>query len=363
MSLSSRPLGLLAELTHACPLHCPYCSNPLVVSKPGKALSTAAWDSAIGQAAEMGVLQCSLSGGEPLLFKDLDRLITTARREGLYTNLITSSVGLTAARAVSLKDAGLDNVQISFQADSAELGDSIAGARVHQAKLDAARHVTDAGLNLSVNVVLHRFSIERIGPLADLAASLGANRVELAHVQFYGWAFENRRLLLPTRGQIRLADEAIVKIKERYRGAMEVLYVGSDYFEARPKPCMGGWGARFLTIDPDGFVLPCPTARSIPGMRFDNVSDTTLKSIWEGSEAFQRFRGDQWMEEPCRTCEFKTADFGGCRCQAALLTGNAAATDPICRLSPRRTEIDALLEEAGGDLSEAKFRTAPLRGS
>lgn len=358
-----RPLGLLAEVSHACPLHCPYCSNPTFVSGREQPLPTEIWQRAIAEAAEMGVLQCSFSGGEPLLFRDLDSLIAVARRERMYTNLITSGVGLTAERADRLKEAGLDNVQVSFQADSAEMGDRIAGARVHSLKLDAAGAVRAAGLNLSLNVVLHRHSIDRLAALANLAEQLGASRIELAHVQFYGWAFANRGLLLPTREQMLRADDAVGEIRERYRGSIEVLYVKSDYYDARPKPCMGGWGARYLTIDPDGFVLPCPTARSIPGMSFANVRDWTLKTIWEDSDAFQRFRGYGWMQEPCRSCEFRTADFGGCRCQAALLAGDPAATDPVCRLSPRRGEVDALLDVASeAPIGAATFRQAPARG-
>jgi pyrroloquinoline quinone biosynthesis protein E len=330
----------------------------------GFPLATNNWESVITQAAELGVLQCSFSGGEPLLFRDLAILVGLARKEGLYTNLITSAVGLNAARAAELKEAGLDNVQISFQADSALLGDAIAGARVHELKLAAAKVVREAGLNLSMNVVMHRFSVDLMPEMAELAYSLGATRIELAHVQFYGWAFENRRLLLPTREQMTRADEAIPNIKEKYKGAMEVLYVKSDYFDARPKACMGGWGSRFMTVDPEGFVLPCPTARSIPEMAFANVGEAQLKWIWEESEAFQKFRGFDWMQEPCRSCEFKTVDFGGCRCQAALLTGEAASTDPVCGFSPNRNKLDAMLREvAVGELGELAFRIAPARVS
>lgn len=355
-----RPYGLLVELTHECPLHCPYCSNPPKIKGGFEALGPEHWQSAIAQAAELGVLQCSFSGGEPLLNKHLSTLVETARKEGLYTNLITSGIGLTQDRAAQLKQAGLDNVQISFQTDSSELGDSIAGAKVHERKLVAARLVKEAGMNLSINVVLHRFSIDRIDELANLAGNLGASRIELAHTQFYGWAFDNRRLLLPTPEQMQAADEAVVGIKERYNGVVEVLYVKSDYYDKRPKPCMGGWGQKFLTIDPWGFVLPCPTARSIPNMEFANVRDLSLKSIWLESEAFQRFRGFDWMPELCKSCEFHTVDFGGCRCQAALLTGDAGSTDPVCDLSPHRQLLDRLFtNQDQGQISDLKFRTAP----
>lgn len=360
---ASRPLGLLLELTHACPLHCPYCSNPLAISgAAGSSLAASDWENVIAQAAELGVLQCSFSGGEPLLFKELPQLVARARTEGLYTNLITSAVGLNATRATELKEAGLDNIQISFQADSAALGDTIAGAKVHELKLAAAKVVRNAGLNLSVNVVMHRFSVDLMPEMAALAHSLGATRIELAHVQFYGWAFENRRLLLATQEQMARADDAIHGIREKYRGSMEVLYVKSDYFDSRPKACMGGWGSRFMTIDPEGFVLPCPTARSIPEMSFANIRDAELKWIWEESEAFQRFRGFDWMQEPCRSCEFKTVDFGGCRCQAALLIGDAASTDPVCGFSPNRAKLDAMLGEVtDAEIRQLTFRTAPAR--
>ena len=357
--MNYRPLGLLAEVTHACPLHCPYCSNPLVVQGPVLELSVSLWGDAIRQAAELGVLQCSFSGGEPLLFSGLDRLIQAAQQEGVYTNLITSGVGLNAARALRLKESGLDNVQIQGYV-LCGLGDLIAGAKVHAKKIEAAKNVTLAGLNLSLNVVLHRFSVDHMDALANLAGDLGATRIELAHIQFYGWAYENRRLLLPTRDQIRRADDEIGAIRERYRGSVEVLYVKSDYFDARPKACMGGWGQKLLTIDPYGYVLPCPTARSIPDMDFANVREAPLATIWAESEAFQRFRGEAWMREPCRSCEFRTVDYGGCRCQAALITGDAANTDPVCGFSNRRGELDELFDKSiGNTIAKSRYRTAP----
>lgn len=358
-----RPMALLAELTHACPLHCPYCSNPLSVSAPPNGLSADEWVDTIAQAAELGVLQCSFSGGEPLLHPHLERLVGSARHEGLYTNLITSGVSLTRPRAERLKAAGLDNAQISFQADTAERADSIAGARVHELKLEAARSVRNAGLNLSVNVVLHRFSIDRLSQMVELAADLGASRIELAHVQFYGWAFENRHVLLPTREQMNQADDEVTRSRERYKSVLDILYVKSDYYDARPKPCMGGWAQRYLTVDPDGYVLPCPTARSIPNMEFANVREAPLRCIWSDSEAFQRFRGYEWMAEPCRSCELKTVDFGGCRCQAALITGDARDADPVCGLSKHRAWVDALLQdsESPAKLGDLRFRTAPRR--
>ena len=332
-NLAGRPLGLLAELTYRCPLKCPYCSNPLAVP-PGAELEKDEWKRILKEAAALGVLQCSFSGGEPLRHASLDELVACATSEGMYTNLITSAVGLNSARAASLKGAGLDNVQISFQAPGAELANRIAGTKAHDVKLTAARAVRAAGLNLSLNVVLNRLTIDYIEELAEMAEELDANRIELANVQFYGWAFLNRASLLPSAEQVRKADAAALRIKERFKGRIEVLYVRSDYYDERPKACMGGWGQRYITVDPYGNALPCPTARDIPGFQPAMVRNNPLEWIWNESPAFTRFRGEAWMREPCRSCEFRKLDFGGCRCQAALITGEPENADPVCSLSP-----------------------------
>ena len=340
-----RPYALLAELTYRCPLHCPYCSNP--TSYPaGEGLSTADWQRVIGEAAALGVLQVGFSGGEPLLRRDLAALVTAARGAGLYTNLITSAVGLDERRAVELRAAGLDSVQISFQADEAEMADRIAGARAHERKLAAVRWVRASGLALSMNVVLHRGTINRLPETIAFAASLGAQRLELANVQYYGWGFLNRAQLLPTREQVAVAFEIATEAKARYAGQIEIFYVRPDYYEARPKPCMNGWGRRYLTVNPAGDVLPCPTAAGIPGLRFENVRERALGWIWQESESFNCFRGTEWMREPCRSCPQRETDFGGCRCQAALLTGDAANTDPVCTLTPDRALVDGILAQA-----------------
>jgi pyrroloquinoline quinone biosynthesis protein E len=344
--MSERPYALLAEVTYRCPLHCPYCSNP-VAYPSGEELRTDEWQRVIREAAALGVLHAGFSGGEPLARRDLGELIAAARSAGLYTNLITSGVGLSRERIGELRDAGLDSLQLSFQADTPELADAIAGRTAHELKLEAARLTREAGVALSLNFVLHRANIDRLPQMIALAEALHAERIELANVQYYGWAFGNRAQLLPTREQVRVSAEVAAQAKERLRGAMEIFYVVPDYYEDRPKPCLQGWGRRYLTVNPVGEVLPCPTASSIPGLRFENVRDHALAWIWRESEIFNRFRGEAWMQEPCASCPRREIDFGGCRCQAALLTGDAAATDPVCSLSPRRALVDEILASLG----------------
>jgi len=348
-----RPWGLLAELTHRCPLHCPYCSNPLALVPRGDELPDGDWLRILDEAAALGVVQVGFSGGEPLLHPALDRLIAHARRAELYTNLITSGVGLDRRRAGALRDAGLDAVQVSFQADEAGLADAVAGTRAHEAKLAAVAALREAGLPWGANVVLHRGNIDRLSAVVALAERLGAIRIELAHVQFYGWAFPNKEGLLPTRGQIEEAEQAALREKERLRGRMEVIHVRPDWYDRRPKPCLHGWGSRGLTVNPRGDVLPCQAAEAIPGMAFDNVRKKSLASIWREGEAFNRFRGTEWMPEPCRSCDLREIDFGGCRCQAALLAGDPAMADPVCELSPARPVLDAILEKAEAPSSAA----------
>ena len=361
-----RPYALLAEITYRCPLHCPYCSNPVVASlreaprRPpsfGEAsagrqdggyknceLATEEWKRVIREAAALGVLQIGFSGGEPLARRDLAELIRAARELNLYTNLITSGIGLNDDRVLALRDAGLDSIQLSFQSDESGLADEIAGAHAHERKLDAAAKIRAAGIPLSLNFVIHRRNIDRLSQMIDLSEALGAERVELANVQFYGWAFRNRAALLPSREQVDRARDIAIAAKTRLSGRIEIFYVLPDYYETHPKPCLNGWGRRYLTVNPIGDVLPCPTASSaIPDLRFENVRTRDLDWIWQESESFNRFRGTEWMPEPCRSCPQKEIDFGGCRCQAALLTGNAAATDPVCEFSPNRTVVDAVL--------------------
>ena len=345
--MNYRPYLLLAELTHRCPLHCPYCSNPSNYPV-GEELSTADWRRVIYEAAEMGILHIGFSGGEPLQRSDLAQLVSAAHQAGLYSNLITSALGLGRPRAEELKAAGLDNVQISFQSDQAPLADRIAGTTAHAKKLEAARMVRELGFPLTVNVVLHRGNIDRLEQLIGLAEMLEAERIELANTQYYGWAYRNRALLLPTREQIAEAVRISETAKARLQGKLEILFVTPDYYSERPKPCMNGWGRRFLTVNPVGDVLPCPTAGEIPGLRFDNVRSRSLPWIWTDSAAFNRFRGTEWMPSPCRDCEFREIDYGGCRCQAALITGNPEVTDPACALSPYRHKLSAFVESCQG---------------
>jgi len=344
--MSYRPYALLAELTYRCPLHCPYCSNP--VQRPDdRDLTTGEWIRVIGEAAGIGVLQIGFSGGEPLLRPDLPDLVLAAREMGLYTNLITSGVGLDAPLAAGLQRNGLDSVQISFQADEPELADAIAGARVHERKLSAAMLVRQHGFAFSVNVVLHRRNISRLREIISFASQLGATRLELANTQYYGWAYLNRSHLLPTKEQVRAAALIAGEEKARLAGQMEIFYVVPDYFEERPKPCMNGWGQRHITVNPVGDVLPCPTASSILGLMFDSVRQHPLAWIWEQSDSFNRFRGSQWMMEPCRSCPMREIDFGGCRCQAALLTADPRRTDPVCGLSPDHHLVEAAVSSSG----------------
>jgi pyrroloquinoline quinone biosynthesis protein E len=359
---------LLAELTYRCPLHCPYCSNPVAYPGGGE-LSTEEWRRVAGEASRLGVLQAGFSGGEPLLRVDLPELVAAFRAAGIYTNLITSAVGLTRKRAEELLAAGLDNIQISFQSDEEALANGIAGTAAHQTKLNAARMVRELGFPLTVNVVLHRGNINRIAQIISLAENLEAERLELANTQYYGWAFQNRAALLPTRGQIAQATQVVGEQSRRLLGKMKILFVTPDYYSDRPKPCMNGWGTRFLTVNPVGDVLPCPTASSIKDLRFDNVRERPLACIWNDSESFNRFRGTAWMPLPCAECPQREIDFGGCRCQAALITGDPMVTDPACSLSPYRDKLTAFVEsiqsagEAGpsfdADTSGISFRQNP----
>jgi pyrroloquinoline quinone biosynthesis protein E len=360
-----RPYSLLAELTHRCPLHCPYCSNPLELAKRDAELRMDDWQRVLDEAAALGVLHVGFSGGEPLLRADLVDLVASARRAGLYSNLITSSIGLTRERAQALKTAGLDSVQISFQSDNASLADNIAGTAAHERKLEAARMVRELGFPLTVNVVLHRANIDRIEQIIALTQDLSAERLELANSQYYGWAFRNRASLLPTRAQIDCAVKITQSARERLLGKMEILFVVPDYYSDRPKPCMHGWGNRHITVNPAGDVLPCPTATGIPGMKFENVRARSLQAIWADSEAFNRFRGTAWLPEPCQSCEFRNKDFGGCRCQAALLTGDAGVTDPVCSLSRHHAQLTELVEsvQATSGADRWVYRENPVAGN
>jgi pyrroloquinoline quinone biosynthesis protein E len=352
------PFGLLAELTYGCPLHCPYCSNPLDLGGYRDELTTAEWQRVLTEARDLGVLQLHLSGGEPLLRRDLADIVRTGRELGLYTNLITSGLGLTPRRAEQLRAAGVDHVQISVQADEAALSDRIAGTPSFARKLAAARLVKELGWPLTLNVVLHRQNVDRIAAILDLAEDLGADRIELAHTQYYGWGLLNRDALLPSTAQLQRAEAVVRAAHERLAGRMEVIYVLPDHHGRYPKPCMGGWGRRQLTVVPDGGVLPCPSAHTLPLPRA-SVRERSLAWIWQESPLFQRFRGTDWMPEPCRSCDRREVDFGGCRCQAFLLTGDAARTDPVCHLSPDHAIVADAVRAAEEAPRDVRFTPRP----
>lgn len=335
-----RPYTLIAELTYRCPLRCPYCSNPVDYADNKDELTTEEWCRVFGEAEDLGVVQLHLTGGEPLARKDLEVLAARARELGLYVNLVTSGIPLTRERLERLAAAGVDHVQVSVQSSRQELADEIGGYPGHAKKLDVMRWVKELGLPLTMNVVLHRANLEEVDALVALAEEVGADRLELANTQYLNWALSNRDVLLPSREQI---DEAAAKAaphRERLRGKMDVLFVKPDYFGTTPKACMDGWARRFLQIVPDGRVVPCHAATSITSLVFDDVRKQPLRAIWESSPALVAYRGEAWMQEPCRSCDRRTVDFGGCRCQAFALTGDAAATDPACHLSPHRHAID-----------------------
>lgn len=330
-------MSLVAELTYRCPLRCPYCSNPVGCgdARYRRELTTEEWERVFAEAAALGVLQLGLTGGEPLLRPDIEALVRSAARAELYSTLVTAALTLDRERGERLRDAGLDHIQISFQDAAEESSDRIAGTRSFARKLKAAAVVKALGLPLTVNVVLHRQNLDRIEEILHLADDLGADRLELANTQYYGWALRNRSALLPSAEQLARAETAVEAARARFGARMQILYVLPDYYEDFPKPCSGGWGRRTMVVAPNGEVMPCHAAAEIPGLEFANVVDHPLEWIWAASPAFNRFRGTDWMPEPCRSCPRKEADFGGCRCQALLLTGDAAATDPVCHLSPQ----------------------------
>ncbi len=341
------PIGMLAELTHRCPLQCVYCSNPLELLKANREMPTDAWISLFEQAADLGVLQIHLSGGEPTLRPDLEDFVAALARRGVYTNLITAGVGIAAGRIEAMADAGLDHVQISFQGAFAPTTEAIGNHRgSHERKIETARRVRAAGLPLTINAPVHRHNMHEVPDFIDLALELDAERLEIANVQYAGWALLNRNALMPEREAVEREVETVRRAQEELHGILAIDFVTPDYFAIYPKPCMGGWARDAFMVAPDGAVLPCHAAGTIPGLVFDRFGERSLSDIWHASPAFNAFRGTGWMAEPCRSCDRREIDWGGCRCQALAIAGDAAATDPACIKSPLHARMAALIEEA-----------------
>jgi PqqA peptide cyclase len=348
------PLALIAEITHRCPLHCVYCSNPEQLAAVSTELSTSEWTNVLQQAGKLGMLHVHFTGGEPLARQDLSELIAAARAAGLYTNLITSGVGLGEVRLKALVDAGLDHIQISFQDSREESANWIAGAKAHAHKVELSRLIRQHKIAFTVNLVIHRQNIDHLEEMISFIEKLSPERMEIAHTQYYGWALRNRAALIPTRAQVDSAVEMVAAAEKRLAGSIRIDSVVPDYYARYPKACMGGWGQRLMLVNPSGKVLPCHAAEIIPGLTFENVCEQPLRSIWQDSPSFQKFRGEEWMPQPCRTCERRAEDFGGCRCQALLLTGDATATDPACSLAPAHHIVQAALEEVDSNGSISK---------
>ena len=344
-SASNNPLALVAELTHRCPLHCVYCSNPLELQARSVELSTEDWLRVFSEAADAGVLQVDFTGGEPLARPDIVDLVRAARSCGLYVSLITSGLPLDEPKLDSLVHAGLDHFQLSFQGARQETAQDISGTKSHAQKLRVLQWLKRYRIGLTLNFVIHRRNIGELEEMLAIVEESGAGCVEFASVQYYGWAFANRENLLPTREQLDRCVAFVKRAEERLQGKTRVLFVVPDYYARFPKPCVGGWGRKLMLITPNGDALPCHAARVIPSLLFENVKNRSLREIWENSEAFQKFRGEDWMQEPCKSCERRAQDFGGCRCQALLLAGDVAATDPVCSLAPLRSKVDAILAE------------------
>ena len=357
--MTPNPLAMIVELTHRCPLHCVYCSNPLQMVAKQAELSTEEWVRVFQEASRMGVLHLHMTGGEPAARADLEELIAGARQAGLYTNLITSGLGIPETRLPKLVEAGLDHIQLSFQDSKDGPAQWIAGAKGHAYKVVFAEKIRQTRLAFTVNLVVHRQNLDHIEEMIEFIEQLRPERVEIAHAQYYGWALKNRDFLLPTPEQLDRCMRAVEAAQTRLAGKTRIDCVVPDYYARYPKACMGGWGRRTLLIDPSGRALPCHAAGVIPGIQFDNVREHSLEHIWQESSAFQMFRGDDWMQEPCKSCDRKSQDFGGCRCQAFLLTGNATAADPVCALSPDHH----LIEIARAAATEAAQPTWSYRAS
>jgi pyrroloquinoline quinone biosynthesis protein E len=356
------PLALIAEVTHLCPLHCVYCSNPLQLAGTESELSTEQWTSVFEQSGKLGMLHAHFTGGEPLARQDLTELIAAARAAGLYTNLITSGIGLGEQRLAALVAAGLDHIQVSFQDSREDSANWIAGTKAHAHKIELSRMIRRGAdgkrLAFTVNLVVHRQNLDHLEEMIAFIEQLNPDRVEIAHTQYYGWALANRAALMPTLAQIEAAVKIVAAAEKRLAGRVRIDSVVPDYYAKYPKACMGGWGRRLMLINPAGRVLPCHAAEVIPGMTFENVREKTLEWIWRESASFCRFRGEDWMPEPCRSCDRRAEDFGGCRCQAFLLAADAGVTDPACSLAPAHGIVEAAVREANSDETVAQAKTA-----
>jgi pyrroloquinoline quinone biosynthesis protein E len=354
---------MLAELTHRCPLSCPYCSNPVELARLDQELDTETWTRVFREAADLGVLQLHLSGGEPASRRDLEELVIAAREAGLYTNLITSGIGLTEKRLRALDDAGLDHVQLSLQGTNPEMADEIGGYKGgFKRKMQVAEWIGQIGFPLTLNAVLHRRNLHQLPHAIDMAVEMGARRIEVATVQFHGWALKNRDAFMPTREQAKEATRIVGEARKALKGTLVIDYVPADYHSDYPKRCMGGWGTSGLNVAPDGVVLPCHAAQTIPHLTFKTIHDTPLADIWYNSAVFNAYRGTDWMPEPCQSCERKTIDFGGCRCQAMAIVGDASATDPVCIKSPHHGALQAQAEaHAARTDATLIYRAQPAR--
>jgi pyrroloquinoline quinone biosynthesis protein E len=347
------PLAVLAELTHRCPLQCPYCSNPLELDRANTELTTDEWKKVLSELAEIGVLQIHFSGGEPTARKDLVELVRHATEVGLYSVLLTKD------KLRALADAGLCHIQVSFQGHEPMVADRVAGMKnAHAKKIEAAHWARELDLPLTVNAVMHRQNLHQLADIIQMAVDLDADRLEVANVQYYGWALKNRAALMPTLQQIEETSRIVEEAEVRLKGILAIDYVVPDYYALRPKKCMGGWGRQFFNISPTGKILPCHAAETITGLDFESVrGNHSIAWIWQNSDAFNCYRGTGWMPEPCRSCDFKEIDFGGCRCQAFALTGDAGNTDPACTLSPLHERIFKMAEtEAAGDVNRFIYR-------
>lgn len=357
---ASPPLWLLAELTYRCPLHCVFCYNPLNYAENRHELTTAQWIAVMRQARKLGAAQLGFSGGEPLLRDDLEELIGEGRRLGFYTNLITSGVGLTEARIARMKELGLDHIQLSFQDSTKEMNDFLTSTKTFDLKSRVAKLIKQYDYPMVLNVVLHRYNLDHVGRIIEMAIEMDVEYLELANTQYYGWGLINRAHLMPTQEQLQRAEAIVNEYRAKAGNKLRILFVVPDYFEERPKACMNGWGSVFLAVSADGTALPCHAAKTLPGFDFPNVTQHSVQDIWHHSDAFKRYRGDAWMKEPCQSCPDKKKDFGGCRCQAYALTGDAANADPVCGKSPQHGALKNIVLQAHAEQKNAALQDQPM---